>query len=64
MRDPLAPAERRHGRQHVGRQSPAQQVLRELLAISGVPDLLEIGGMQRVHQRMFGFAHETADRRW
>ncbi len=58
MRHPLAPAERRHGRQHVGRESPTQQVLRELPSISRVPHLFEIRGMQRIHQGMFGLAQK------
>jgi len=58
VRDPFAPAERRHGRKDVGRQGPTEEELGKLLAISGVPDLLEISWMQRVYERMRGFAQE------
>ena len=58
MRDPLAPAERRYGQEHIRRQSSAQKVLGELLAISGVPDLFEIGRMQRVNQCMLCFTQK------
>ena len=58
MRDPLAPAECRYGQQHVRGKSAAQQVLGELLAVSGVPHLLEIGRMQRIHQGMFCFTEK------
>ena len=58
VRDPLAVAERRHRRHDVGGQGAAEQVLRELLAVAGIPDLLEIGGMQRVDEGMAGFAQE------
>ena len=37
---------------------PPEQELGELLAVSGVPHLLEIGWMQRVYERVCGFAHE------
>ena len=58
MRDPFPSAECCHGRQYIRRQSPAQEELGELEAVSGIPNLFEICRMERIYERVRGFAHE------
>jgi hypothetical protein len=51
-------AESGNGGEDVGGKGTAEKILRELLAISGIPDLDEIGGMERVNKGMSRFAQE------